>query len=121
MPPFPQPFTSTTSHWQATNRGPTALWNHGRDAPLPSSADIVVIGAGITGASLAYQLTRPGGAGEGKRVVVLEARDVASGASESAPPPRRLRDGYKLTSSGQERRPYRTSVACGLCQPRAAG
>lgn len=83
MPPFPQPFTSTTSHWQATNRGPTALWNHGRDAPLPSHADIVIIGAGITGSSLAYQLTRYGGAGVGKRVVVLEARDVASGASES--------------------------------------
>lgn len=85
MPPFPQPFVSTTSHWQATNRGPTALWNHGRDATLPTQADIVIIGAGITGSSLAYQLTRPGGAGEGKRVVVLEARDVASGASTYRP------------------------------------
>ncbi|TXT10487.1 uncharacterized protein COLE_04421 [Cutaneotrichosporon oleaginosum] len=81
MPPFPQPFVSTTSHWQATNRGPTSLWNHGRDAPLPASADIVIIGAGITGASLAYHLTREGGAGVGKTVVVLEARDVASGST----------------------------------------
>lgn len=95
MPAFPQPFTSTVSHWQATvgtsrlfscclltlslkNRGPTSLWNHGRDDPLPETADYVIIGAGITGASLAYQLTRPGAAGEGKTVVVLEAKDVAS-------------------------------------------
>ncbi len=31
------------------NRGPSALWNHGRDAPLPSEADIVIVGAGATG------------------------------------------------------------------------
>ena len=35
-----------------------------------------------SGASLAYQLTRPGGAGEGKTVIVLEAKDLASGASK---------------------------------------
>jgi glycine/D-amino acid oxidase-like deaminating enzyme len=33
------------------------------------------------GASLAYQLTRPGAAGHGKTVVLVEAKDVASGAS----------------------------------------
>ncbi|RSH86042.1 uncharacterized protein EHS24_004246 [Apiotrichum porosum] len=81
MPAFPQPFTSTVSHWQATNRGPTSLWNHGRDAPLPTKADIVIVGAGVTGSSLAYHLTRPGDVGEGKRIIVLEAKDVASGAS----------------------------------------
>lgn len=119
MPAFPQPFTSTVSHWQATvsgpsrprrpllnylysqNRGPTSLWNHGRDAPLPTKADIVIVGAGVTGesrtvgakrqvmfgadrqgSSLAYHLTRPGEVGEGKRIIVLEAKDVASGACE---------------------------------------
>lgn len=35
----------------------------------------------LPGASLAYQLTRPGAAGEGKSVVLLEAKDIASGAS----------------------------------------
>jgi glycine/D-amino acid oxidase-like deaminating enzyme len=34
------------------------------------------------GSSLAYHLTRPGEVGEGKRIVVLEAKDVASGACE---------------------------------------
>jgi hypothetical protein len=29
---------------------------------------------------MAYHLTRPGAVGEGKRIVVLEAKDVASGA-----------------------------------------
>lgn len=36
---------------------------------------------GIAGSSLAYQLTRPGAAGEGKKVVLVEAKDIASGAS----------------------------------------
>lgn len=47
------------------------------------------------GVSLAYHLTRPGAAGEGKSVVILDAKDVGSGASElpiccgvsSHPPP----------------------------------
>ncbi|KAL1406437.1 hypothetical protein Q8F55_008136 [Vanrija albida] len=81
MPFWPQPYESTTSHWQQTNRGPTSLWDHGRDAALPAEADYVIVGAGVTGASLAYHLTRPGATAEGKRVVVLDAKDVGSGAS----------------------------------------
>lgn len=36
----------------------------------------------MMGCALAYFLTRPGGEGEGKKVVLLEAKDIASGASE---------------------------------------
>ncbi|TXT12854.1 hypothetical protein VHUM_01255 [Vanrija humicola] len=81
MPFWPQPYESTTSHWQQTNRGPDSLWNHGREAQLPAEADYVIVGAGVTGVSLAYHLTRPGAAGEGKTVVILDAKDVGSGAS----------------------------------------
>ncbi|KAK8854966.1 hypothetical protein IAR55_003706 [Kwoniella newhampshirensis] len=81
MTTFPQPFVSTVSHWQATNRGKTSLFNHNRDKPLPIDVvDYLVIGAGMAGASMAYHLTRPGVA-DGKKVVVLEAKDVASGAT----------------------------------------
>ncbi|WWD18874.1 hypothetical protein CI109_103329 [Kwoniella shandongensis] len=81
MTTFPQPFTSTVSHWQATNRGKSSLFNHNRDKKLPTDVvDYVVIGAGMAGASMAYHLTRPGIA-DGKKVVVLEAKDVASGAT----------------------------------------
>ncbi len=45
-------------------------------APLPASADVCVIGAGIAGLSVAYSLAR-----HGKRVVILEARGVGSGMS----------------------------------------
>lgn len=45
--------------------------------------DYVIIGGGMTGASLAYQMSRPGSAGAGKKIVMLEAKDIASGASES--------------------------------------
>ncbi|KAL7411653.1 FAD dependent oxidoreductase [Mrakia frigida] len=82
MSSWPQPFTSTVSHWQATNKGPKSLWNYGKESSLPKErVDIVIIGAGMTGASLAYQLTRPGAAGEGKTILLLEAKDVASGAT----------------------------------------
>ncbi|GMK53416.1 hypothetical protein CspeluHIS016_0100020 [Cutaneotrichosporon spelunceum] len=82
MPCFPQPYTSTVSHWQQTNRGSTSLWDHGRDAALPMEVvDYVIVGAGATGTALAYYLSRPGGAAAGKKVVILDAKDVASGAS----------------------------------------
>jgi len=46
---------------------------------LPGSADIVIIGAGLTGVSAAYHLCAA--AREGKRVVVLDKGDPASEAS----------------------------------------
>ncbi|WVQ85703.1 hypothetical protein IAT38_007869 [Cryptococcus sp. DSM 104549] len=81
MSTFPQPFVSTVSHWQATNRGKASLFGHNKEKSLPTEViDYVVIGAGMAGASTAYHLTRPGIA-DGKSVVVLEAKDVASGAT----------------------------------------
>lgn len=38
----------------------------------------------MTGSSMAYQLSRKGAAGEGRSILVLEAKDVASGASQSS-------------------------------------
>ncbi|KAI0307404.1 FAD dependent oxidoreductase [Multifurca ochricompacta] len=46
---------------------------------LPSFADVIVIGSGITGASCTRTLLRKGPSG--LRVLVLEARDVCSGAT----------------------------------------
>jgi glycine/D-amino acid oxidase-like deaminating enzyme len=49
---------------------------------LPQSADIVVIGSGISGASVAYTiLTECRELGIEKNVVILEARQVCSGAT----------------------------------------
>lgn len=44
--------------------------------PLPLETDVVVIGGGVVGTSIAYQLAR-----RGKAVLVLEQRGLASGAS----------------------------------------
>ncbi|WWC63056.1 uncharacterized protein I303_105655 [Kwoniella dejecticola CBS 10117] len=81
MSKWPQPFVSTVSHWQATNRGRKSLYNHNKETPLPTEIiDYVVVGAGMAGTTMAYHLTRPGVA-DGKTVAVLEAKDLASGAS----------------------------------------
>ncbi|KAJ9091392.1 hypothetical protein QFC20_007640 [Naganishia adeliensis] len=81
MSAFPQSSESTVSHWQATNRGRDSLYGHNKDASVPHEADIVIVGGGTMGVSLAYFLTREGAEGAGKKVVVLEARDVGSGGS----------------------------------------
>jgi glycine/D-amino acid oxidase-like deaminating enzyme len=66
----------TVSYWQDP---PDAIADH-RSAPdLPSSADTVIIGSGITGAAVAWNLlsqsTDPGS------IVMLEARQACSGAT----------------------------------------
>lgn len=82
MSTFPQPFKSSVSHWQATNRGPTSLYLHNASVTsVPGSADIVIVGGGMMGASLSYFLTREGAEGRGKNIILVEAKDVASGAS----------------------------------------
>lgn len=57
------------------------FWNDGlppaaRSAQLPARADVVVIGAGLTGLSAAHRL-----ASAGRKVVVLDAGEPGSGAS----------------------------------------
>ena len=48
------------------------------DDPLPDSADIVVIGSGITGTSVAYTILSNGSTA---KIVMLEARGVCSGGT----------------------------------------
>ncbi|WWC90266.1 uncharacterized protein L201_005199 [Kwoniella dendrophila CBS 6074] len=76
---------STVSHWIATNRGSETLHNHGKDDKLPEKADIVIVGAGISGALLAYHLTHPQNdevsIKKGSRIVILEGAEVSSSAT----------------------------------------
>lgn len=75
-PHLPPPIANL-SVWQRTVRSHPLL-NAGAADPLPATADIVIIGGGICGAVLAHSLVN----GPDKpRVVLLEARELASGAS----------------------------------------
>ncbi|KAK7454165.1 hypothetical protein CaCOL14_005707 [Colletotrichum acutatum] len=74
---------STASYW---HREPSkTLLGHRTTRDLPPTADVVVIGSGITGAFAAKELLERAGAGAGgkekKRVVLLEAREVCWGAT----------------------------------------
>ncbi|TFK48504.1 FAD dependent oxidoreductase [Heliocybe sulcata] len=77
--PVPNP---TKSYWLHGESGVNPLASEGSEGPLTADADICVIGAGITGVSTAYHLSklvrnpvRP------LKVVILEARDFCSGAT----------------------------------------
>lgn len=55
------------------------LLNEGATSPLPTTADAVIIGSGLSGAVTAYELlSSPNGP---KKVVMIEAREACSGAS----------------------------------------
>jgi len=70
--PHPDP---CTSYWQQPPDEIADL----RTAPeLPQYAEVVIVGSGITGASIAYNLLS---AKPGLNIVLLEARQAASGAS----------------------------------------
>lgn len=73
--PIPMPANSEP-FWFRCER---PLANYQSQAKLPASADVVVIGAGLTGASAAYHLARS--ANEGRRIVVLDQGDPAGEAS----------------------------------------
>lgn len=66
----------TLSFWHDV---PSPLASHRPDT-LPSYADVVIIGSGITGTSVARTLLLDG-ANENLRIVMLEAREVCSGAT----------------------------------------
>jgi hypothetical protein len=65
--------TPTSSLWQNTP------FLHTTQQNLTTTADIVIIGSGISGASIAYTLLKkcPGS----PRIVLLEAREICSGAT----------------------------------------
>ena len=65
-----------TPYWL---RGDRALANHQSGAELPATADVVIIGAGLTGASAAYHLAQE--VESRARVVVLEQGEPAGEAS----------------------------------------
>ena len=66
----------TPSYWQSP---PSALAQHRSTAALPAAADVVVVGSGLTGASLAFHLlTHPA---PPAAVLLLEARTACSGAT----------------------------------------
>ena len=60
---------------------PSPIAEHGaaEDKPLPSHADVVIIGSGITGTCVARTLLDEGP--EGLKVVMLDARAICSGAT----------------------------------------
>ncbi|KAK3303210.1 FAD dependent oxidoreductase [Chaetomium strumarium] len=68
----------TVSYWQEP---PDTIADHRSTPDLPASVDTVIIGSGITGAAVAWNLlsqtqsTNPGG------IVMLEARQACSGAT----------------------------------------
>ncbi|KAF5858695.1 hypothetical protein ETB97_003862 [Aspergillus alliaceus] len=78
-PEFPVP-DPTIAFWQTNPKYPDLVDT--RSAELPQSADIVIIGSGISGASVAYTiLTECQAMGIDRRIVILEARQVCSGAT----------------------------------------
>jgi uncharacterized protein with NAD-binding domain and iron-sulfur cluster len=61
---------------------PHALDNHRSTEDLPTEADIVIVGAGYAGASIAYHLLEQTKNGSKKpSIVILEAREACSGAT----------------------------------------
>ena len=72
---------SSTPYWLAKGSNPFAgyPWRDQPSARLLETADTVVIGAGFTGASVAYFWARR--AALGKTLVILEMNDPATGAS----------------------------------------
>jgi hypothetical protein len=78
-PRLPDPST-TESFWQKNPLFPELV--NIKSQILPISADIVIIGSGIAGASVAYTILNECDViGITKRIVLLEARELCSGAT----------------------------------------
>ncbi|CAK4033779.1 fad dependent oxidoreductase like [Lecanosticta acicola] len=70
---------STSSFW---HKEPSPLLlGHRSTRDLPETADVVIIGAGMTGASAAHHLLTNAGATKKLNVVLLEAREACWGAT----------------------------------------
>lgn len=72
----------TPSYWQDPPDGIADLRS---TTSLPETADVVIIGSGITGAAVAWHLLQEQGASEQQQrrqtIVMLEARQACSGAT----------------------------------------
>lgn len=75
--PFPVP-NSTTPFWRSQDLDP--LDNY-RSSTWPDKSDIVIIGAGYAGASLAYHLLEKSKSKQQPSITILEAREACSGAT----------------------------------------
>jgi hypothetical protein len=71
--PHPHP---TISYWQDP---PSSLANYQSNETLPESADVVIVGSGITGAAVAWNLLQS--KEKHGEIVMLEARGACSGAT----------------------------------------
>ena len=70
---------SRTSIWLSSDNPVVNVpWAHNPRAELPREVEVVVVGAGFTGAACAYHWSRQDGAGS---MVVLEMNEASSGAS----------------------------------------
>ena len=78
LPPAGLPSRNPTKSYWLKDPSP-ALLRHRGTAELPATADVVVVGSGITGAFAARELMMA--MGEGAEVVMLEAREVCWGAT----------------------------------------
>ena len=69
---------ATEPYWRSQ---PHAIDEHRTTRDLPSECDIAIIGAGMSGAALAYHLTKDLYPKDCPSIVLLEARQVCSGAT----------------------------------------
>ena len=91
---------STKSFWHTQ---PSALLlGHRSTRNLPKTADVVVVGSGITGSSVAHHLLTSGDKNQKLDVVLLEAREACWGATGRVWKPSRV-NLYWLTSSPEWR------------------
>ncbi|RMZ29587.1 hypothetical protein D0859_06315 [Hortaea werneckii] len=95
---------STKPFWRSS---PHELDNHRSTEQLPAAADIVIIGAGYAGASIAYHvLEEIGESSQKPTIVILEAREACSGATGRngghLKPDPYTRAAAALTSNGRE-------------------
>ena len=67
----------TTSYWQDP---PDEIASYTSSSSQPDEVDTVIIGSGITGASIAYNLLTSE-AYDGEKILMLEAREACSGAT----------------------------------------
>ena len=76
---FPRPAAGYTQSFWRTQ--PDPLDNHQTTTELPKEADILIIGGGYVGASAAYRLLAENPQSPTPQVVLVEARELCSGAT----------------------------------------